>query len=380
LQDRRNNFLFMVGRLKSDATLDRARSEARVIASRIMRDYPGFYNPAEPLTPKLTAVGEKLLGDTRPYLLALFGTASFVLLIACANVANLVLARSEGRRKEMAVRRALGASGRRLAAQLLTESLVVAVLGGALGLLVAWGGTRALLYAAPDSIPRLAEIGIDWRVVGFAIAVSCLTGILIGLVPAWRASNGHAGEALKQGGRSAGMMHGGARGARRALVVAEVALAVVTLSGAGMLLRSLRHLEGTSLGFEPSGVLTAKVSLSAREYDDARSVVFFDQLLEKVRAVRGVTSAGAAGWLPVVDRGGLWGLTPEGHTYPPGSGPSAVPQHATPGYSLLSDCTLSPVAISPRVIARVRPMWRSSAAASRNSIGPARIHSVSAST
>jgi putative ABC transport system permease protein len=331
LNGRDNNYLWMVGRLRPGVTIEHARSEANGIAGRIMRDYASFFNPREPLTPRLVAVGELLVGKTRPYLIALLGTVSFVLLIACANVANLLLARSESRRKEMAVRRALGASGRRLATQLFTESAMLAFAGGAFGLLIAWGGDSALVSLAPAAIPRLDQVRIDWKVAAFAIGASALTGLLIGLVPAWRASRGSSSEALKEGGRSVGM-HGGARGARRVLVVAEVALAVVTLSGAGMLLRSLWHLEGNDLGFDPHNVLTAKVALAAREYDDTRAAVFYEQLLERLRALPGVRAAGAAGWLPVVDAGGLWGVRVEGRSYTMGSVPTAVPHHVTPGY------------------------------------------------
>jgi putative ABC transport system permease protein len=330
LGDRSNNYLFMVARLKPNVTIGRARNEATMIAQHIMRDYPNSFNPKNPIRPHITSVREDLVGKTRPYLLALLAAVGFVLLIASANVANLLLVRGEARHKEMAVRNALGASRFRLVSQLLTESTVLAGVGGVLGLLVAWAGDRALVALAPPSIPRLDAIAIDWRVVAFTAFVATATGLLIGLLPAWRASRGNSVDALRDAGRVVGA-RGGAKRVRRALVIAEVALAVTTLSGAGMLLRSLWNLQSTDLGFVPGNTLTAKVALPPREYDNHRSEAFFDQLLEKARAIPGVTAAGAAGWLPVVDAGGLWGIQQEGKPQEV-DWPNAVPQHATPGY------------------------------------------------
>ncbi len=330
LGDRGNNYLFMVARLKPGVTIERARAEAHTIAQRIVSDHPGNFDPKYGLHPTITSVREDLVGKTRPYLLALLAAVGFVLLIASANVANLLLVRGETRLKEMAVRNALGASRFRLVSQLLTESSMLAGAGGVLGLLVAWAGDRALVAIAPPSIPRLDAIGIDWRVVAFTAFVATSTGLLIGLLPAWRASRGNAIDALRDAGRVVGA-RGGARNARRALVVAEVALAVTTISGAGMLLRSLWNLQSADLGFKPANTLTGTVSLPAREYDNTRTTVFFDQLLERARALPGVTAAGAAGWLPVVGTGGLWGLQQEGKPDRV-DWPSAVPQQATPGY------------------------------------------------
>jgi putative ABC transport system permease protein len=330
LGDRANHYLFMVARLKPGVSLERARAEASTVAQRMMRDYPEKFDPKQPLVPRLSRVTDDLVGNTRPYLLALLAAVGFVLLIASANVANLLLVRGEARQKEMAVRNALGASRFRLVTQLLTESTVLAVMGGALGLVFAWAGNRALIALAPPSIPRLDAIGIDWRVVVFTAAVATVTGLAIGLLPAWRASRENAVDALRDAGRVVGA-RGSSPRVRRALVVAEVALAVTTLSGAGMLLRSLWNLQNTELGFDVSSTLTAKVSLSAREYSDERSAIFFDQLLARLRSVPGVRAAGASGWLPVVDAGGLWGVEQENkpaHV----DWSTAVPQQVTPGY------------------------------------------------
>ena len=326
---RGNHYLFMVGRLTPAATVPSAFAEANALAKRFMRDFPEHYDPKQPLTPNIVGVEDQLVRGTRPYLLALLGAVGFVLLIACANVANLLLVRGESRQREMAVRSALGASRFRLLSQSLTESAVLAVLGGGLGLLIAWAGDRLLLRLAPSSIPRLDEIGIDWRVVAFCAVAAIVTGLLIGIVPGWRASHGQSADALKAGGRSLGAH--GSRGLRRVLVVTEIMLAVVTLAGAGMLVRSLWNLQDNDLGFDPRGVLTAKVALWQRSYDDQRTATFFDQALERIRAVPGVRAAGAVGWLPVVGQGGLSSFEPEGKAYAPGLAPAAVPQQATPG-------------------------------------------------
>jgi predicted permease len=327
---RTNHYLFMVGRLRPGATVQQAMTQATAVARRAMRDEPQHFDPKNPLRPHMTPVREELVGATRPYLLALSGAVAFVLLIACANVGNLLLARGEARRKELALRNALGASVGRLVAQLLTESAVLAVLGGALGAAMAWALVRALRAAAPDGIPRVAAIELDWRVGLFTLGVSAAAGLLVGVLPAWRLVRGDAAATLKEGGKGT-PQQGTSAGARRALVAAEVALAVVMLSGAGMLLRSLAHLRANDLGFTPHGVLTAKVSLP-QDYDDARAAAFYARLVERLRAIPGVRAAGASGWLPVVDAGGLWGFQPEGGNYPDGAWPSAVPQQITPGY------------------------------------------------
>ena len=330
LGDRSNYYLFMVGRLKPGVTLAHATVEAAAIAHRIMRDNPQNFDPSRPLVPHLSAVSDDLVGKTRPYLFALLGAVSFVLMIACANVVNLLLVRGEGRQKEMALRSAIGASRTRLTWQLLAESSLLALGGAALGLALAWAGGRGLRALAPSSIPRLDAIGIDWRVVAFTGFVACFTALVTGVLPAWRASRVPAGEVLKDAGRVVGA-HAGGRSVRRALVMAEVALAVVAVGGAGMLLRSLWNLQSHRLGFDPHDVLTAGVSIARTDYDDAHAAVFFDQLVTRIRSVPGVRAVGAVGWLPVVDAGGLWGYRTEGMDYTTTRWPDAVPQQITPG-------------------------------------------------
>ena len=330
LGDRSNHYLFMVGRLKPGVTLAKARAEAAQVARRIMLDNPQNFDPARPLVPHLSSVSDDLVGTTRPYLLALLGAVTFVLMIACANVANLLLVRGEARHKEMALRRAIGASRSRLTRQLLAESSLLAAGGAALGLALAWAGGRGLRAIAPASIPRLDTIGIDWRVVAFTAIVAAVTALLTGVLPAVRASRVRAGEVLKDAGRVVGA-HGGGRSVRRALVMAEVALAVVAVGGAGMLLRSLWNLEARRLGFEPRDVLTAGVSISRTDYDDAHADVFFEQLVTRIGALPGVRAAGAVGWLPVADAGGLWAYRVEGTDYTTARWPDAIPQQITPG-------------------------------------------------
>ena len=331
LGDRANHYLFMVGRLRAGVPIERAINEAATVARNMMREFAGRYDPYSPLVPRIERVSDGLVGPTRPYLWTLFGAVGFVLLIVCVNVANLLLARGEGRRKEMAVRTALGASRTRILTQLLTESVVYALAGGVLGLVLAWTGTRALVALAPPSIPRLDQIGLDWVVLAYAFVTSLVAGVLFGLVPAVRGSREAPAETLKEGGRAS--HQGVSRRMRRALVVAEVALAVVMLCGAGMLLRSLVNLQRADLGFDARAVFTARVSPMGARYDEPRLVVFYTQLLERVRAIPGVTSAGAAGWLPVVGTGGLWGLAAEGQSYDNvPQAPMGAPQQVTTGY------------------------------------------------
>ena len=329
--DRANHYLFMVGRIRGGVPLASAMAEASAITARAMVDFAGRYDPNQPLTPVVERVSDRLVGGTRAYLWALAGAVGFVLLIVCANVANLLLARGEGRRKEMALRTALGASRRRIVTQLFTESAVLALAGGALGVAIAWAGSRTLVALAPASMPRLDEISVDGGVLTFTLVASLGAGLLFGFAPAFYASRNAPGDALKEGTRTS--RSSGSRRARRALVVAEVALAVIALSGAGMLLRSLANLQRAELGFDPHSVLTAKVSPLQSAYSEARAILFYSQLLERIRAIPGVTSAGAAGWLPVVDAGGMWGLLGEGQSYENmKQSPMAVPQQATTGY------------------------------------------------
>ena len=331
LSDRNQHYLFMVGRLRSGFTLGQARAEALGVARAIMRAEPSKFDPKAPLIPHLTGVRDELVGQTRPYLLALLGAVGFILLIACANVANLLLIRGAAREKELAVRTALGASRRRLVVQLTTEGAMLSVIGALLGLALAMAVDRVFVAMAPSNVPRLDDVGADWRVLSFTAATCIVTAVLIGVVPSLRASRGDLAGGLRQGGKTTGI-EGASRALRRAFVAMEMALAVTSLSGAGMLVRSLWALQRQQLGFDPRGVLTAEIAVLPSAYDDARAAIFYEQLTTRVRAIPGVRVAGASAWLPVVGTGGLWGFRPEGGSFPDGRWPLAVPQHVTPDY------------------------------------------------
>ncbi len=326
-----SHYLFVIGRMRAESNIRQARAEANILARRIVADHPETFDPATPLVPVIESLGDRLVGRTRPYLLAMFGAVGVVLLIGCVNVANLLLARGEGRSAELALRTALGASRRRLATQLLTEVLVYAMAGGLLGVAIGWGAQRVLLMTAPTSLPRLDEIRLDWMVVLFGFVVAAFAGVLAGLVPAMRASKQDPAEALKSSGRSLATVRGSSR-TRRALVVAEVALAMIMLTGSGMLIRSLLHVHNADFGFNPANTLTMRVSPGGSGYTDPRTIEFYNGLLERVRAIPGVQEAGAARWLPIVDAGGLWDIRIEGQSYVPGQTQAAVPQEVTPGY------------------------------------------------
>ncbi|MEP6691798.1 MAG: ABC transporter permease [Gemmatimonadaceae bacterium] len=333
LWTRNNHYLTMVGKLAPGATVERASAEMNTLDRRWVIAYPETYFPGRPLVSVPMTVADKLLGGTRPYLFALLGAVGFVLLIACVNVANLLLARGESRRKELAIRTALGASRKRIVRQALTESAIFAVAGGTLGLVLAWWGGRVILALAPESVPRVGEIGIDARVLAFTFAISLVTGVLFGLVPALRGSRGDSADTLREGGKTSAAGTS-LRSARGALVVAEVALAVVTLTGAGLMVRSLWKLQATEIGFDPSHVMTMQLSLPPKAYEtDERIVAFYQQLTERVRAIPGVRAAAVAGQLPMAGGLSMWSIFLDGRVVKVISeAPSAAPQQVTADY------------------------------------------------
>ena len=295
LRQRSGRFARAVARLKPGVTFEQAQNEMNVIGARLEQQYPEFDTKwgitVVPLRTQFT-------GEIRKPLLILLGAVGFVLLIACANVANLLLARASSRRREIALRAGLGASRWRIARQLLTESVLLSIIGGALGLLLAWWGTQALLALSPPELMDLRTSSINLTVLAFTTGLTLVTGIVFGLVPALEASRFDLSEPLKEAGRNLG---GGARAQRlRSLfVVAQVAMALVLLVGAGLLLKSLNRLQSVDPGFDANNLVTMRVNLPPLKYDtDSKLLNFFRQAEDQIRAIPGIESVGAINTLP----------------------------------------------------------------------------------
>jgi putative ABC transport system permease protein len=286
--------LYVIARMKPGVTEEQARADMNAVMGRLEELYPDT-NKERRI--HLEPYYENVVGEIRPSLLVLLGAVGFVLLIACANVANLLLARAALRQKEIAIRTALGAGRSRLIRQLLTESVMLALLGGVAGLILAYWGIDILVSFRPDNLPRIDEITIDGRVVAFTFGVSLLTGILFGLAPAIHASKTDLNETLKEsGGR--GNAGTGLHRFRNGLVIVEVALALVLLIGAGLLIKSFARLQEIRPGFEPRSLLTMMLSLPSKKYTGRKSSDFFNQLQEKVESVPGVERAAFSNGLP----------------------------------------------------------------------------------
>jgi putative ABC transport system permease protein len=327
---RGNHFLEVIARMKPGITLKQAQAEMETIAARLAQQYPD-YNTR--LGAVLVPLHEEVVGDIKPALLVLLGAVGFVLLIACANVANLLLARAAVRQKEIALRLALGASRSRLMRQFLTESVLLAVFGAGLGLLLALGGIRILKTFIPATISQVQTINIDARVLIFTALVAVLTGIGFGLAPALQASHLNLNDTLKEGGRDAG---GGRKGnrLRDLLVIGEVAVSFVLLIGAGLLINSFFHLRNLEPGFRADHLLTMKVDLSEVKYPDReRRAAFFDEVTRRVRALPGVQSAAVAGNLPLTYNGDSMSISVEGlPDPPPDQRPDVIFRAIGPGY------------------------------------------------
>ena len=293
---RGNYSFFTIGRLKPGATIEQARAELTTIEGRLEQQYPDTNTG---MAVSLVATREQTVKEIRPALLVLFGAVSFLLLIACANIANLLLARGASRQKEFAIRAALGASRARVLRLLLTESVILSLAGGCLGLLLALWSTDALVALGPDNLPRLHEVGIDGRVFGFTLAVSLATSILFGFIPAIHAAKPDLNEALKEGSRGS-TGSGAAKRIRGALVSAEVALSLVLLIGAGLMIRSFFRLQQMNLGFNPDNALAVNLSLSPTRYpEDRQQAAFFHEALERLQSLPGIQAAGATTGLPL---------------------------------------------------------------------------------
>jgi putative ABC transport system permease protein len=288
------HFIEVVGRLKDGVTIDQAKGDLAAVAERLGQQYPDTNENRSVL---VFPLHDWVVGDVRDSLLLLLGAVGFVLLIACANVANLLLARARARQREVAIRLAVGAGRLRLVRQFLVESLLLAIAGGAVGLLLATWGSDILAAAGPKDIPRLNEAGADWTVLLFTLGVSALTGIVFGLAPAIQLSRPELADSLKGTDPRSG---GAGSRIRSALVVSEVALALVLLVGAGLMLASFARLIDVKPGFDPEQVLTAHVSLPDVRYEKIeQQIAFGDEILTRVRALPGVEAAGVATTLPL---------------------------------------------------------------------------------
>jgi len=312
-----SHYLNVYARLKDGVSVESANADLAVIAQRLQQQFPdsnakvGAY--AVPLRDHLT-------GSSRLAALILLGAVGFVLLIACANVANLLLARAAGRQKELATRMALGA-GTRIVRQLLTESLLLSAIAGCAGLFLAVGATPFLVHLVPDTLAPIAGSGMNVHVLTFLVAVSIFCGVLFGLAPALRISRLDLSTAIKQSGSQSGSAASGTR-MRDLLVVAEVALALVLFSGATLMVRSLLNVRNLDPGFRPAHVLALATKLPSPKYDDdARRNSFFQQVLERIHHLPGVVAAGCTTWLPLTNFGGATGIVIEG-------GPKPSPGHA----------------------------------------------------
>jgi len=312
--NRNRHYLEVLARLKPGATLAQAQSEMSTIATRLQQQYP---EANADLGAAVQSLHEHLVGDIKPALLVLLGAVGLVLLIACANVANLLLARAAVRQKEIAVRVALGARRLRLIRQFLTESVLLSTLGGIVGLGIAYGGLILLKSFIPENISQAREISIDLKVLGFTLLVSVLTGLIFGLAPALQAIRFNQIETLKEGGRDAATGGSGKR-LRSLLVMAEVAVSLVLLIGAGLLINSFLRLRNVDPGFRAENLLTMKVVLPDTKYREyARRAAFYSDLIQRVESLAGVRSAAVTTNLPLYRQGNSISVWIEGRPEPP---------------------------------------------------------------
>ncbi len=312
----------IVGKLKPGVSVAQAQAEMDTITARLRRDFPENYPPNGGLTFSIVPLLEQVVGNIRPALLVLLGSVGLVLLIACANVANLQLSRAVARQQEIAVRTALGASRWRIVRQLLTESVLLALGGGALGVLLCLWSVNWIHVLGTKSIPRLHDVGIDGRVLLFTLLLSVLSGILFGLAPALRVSRLDLTATLKDASRgSAGTnaVWGHGNNVRRLLVVAELTLSVVLLIGAGLLIRSFARLQNVAPGFNPQSVLTFDLTMTGKKYGDKQAILnTYRQLWERLEHVPGVSASGGVTSLPLSQAYAWTPITVEGRTPLPG--------------------------------------------------------------
>ncbi len=325
--DRGNNYLKVVGRLAPGVTVERALGEANLVAAQAERQFPKVNEHIRATVYKLSDEGSE---RSRLLLVALCGATLCILLLACANLASLLLARASSREREIALRAALGAGRERLVRQVVTESLVLALMGGIAGVVVAVVSVPALARLVPDSLPVAQLPSVDLRVLFFAAATIALTGLGFGIVPALRAGRANAMQALRDGARAGG---GRKQHTRSALVAVEVMASVVLLVSSGLLVRAMLRIQAVDPGFQSSGVLTARTALPLPKYDDPRvREQFFNHVLSGVRALPGVTSAAYASFLPMAMGGGIWPVIIDGRNLSRNGSDKASLRFATPQY------------------------------------------------
>jgi putative ABC transport system permease protein len=300
-QDRGSHYMRVTARLKPGVNLAQASTEMDRFAAQLGHEYPNNYPTDGGWGMFLVPLKEQIVGSVRTALLVLLGAVAFVLLIACVNVANLLLAQASAREKELSIRAAMGAGRGRIIRQFVTESMVLAAVGGVLGLLIAYWGVYAMRTLVPENFPRMDEIRVDPLVLGFTLGISLLTGLVFGLAPAWHVGRVNLQGSLKETGQSTSAARG-TRRLRGALVVSEMALAVLLLVGAGLLIRSFQHLLEVSPGFQPQYLLSVKLSPPSKAYPDGAPLnAFYQQLMNRVKAIPGVQAAGAVSELPLSD-------------------------------------------------------------------------------
>ena len=333
LMQRGSHGLLVIARIKPELTLEQARSDMTRVSERIVEGAPEYPYAKFGYRVLINPLLEEYVGDIRPALMMLMGSVALVLLIACTNVANLLLVRASAREREIGIRTALGAGRGRLIRQMLTESVVLSLVGAVVGIALARVGVSLLAAMAAQSFPRLGETHIDLTALTFTIVVALATGILFGLFPAFQSARSATQDVLKEGSQTSTAGRGRLR-LRRVLVAAEVALSLLLLVGAGLLIKSFMRLQGVDAGFDPSGVLTMRIVVPAARYsqpDHVRS--FYREVLRRVSALPGVTKVGASNGIPLSGSGGSGTTTIDNPAFPDDRGtPEADQRIVTPGY------------------------------------------------
>jgi putative ABC transport system permease protein len=326
-KERLSRHLRAIARLRPAVSLQQAQADLTVINHHLARQFPDDYST---VGVRVRSLQDDVAAGLRPALLVLLGAIGFLLLIACANLSNLLLARAVGRQKGVAIRSALGASRARLVQQVLVESLLLSVCGGVLGVVLAFYGAELIVALGAKAIPQLVVISIDIRVLAFTAALSLATGILFGLFPAVKTSKVSVSEALKEGSRVSGTHNT----SRRVLAVTEIALSLALLTGAGLLLRSFSRIVGVDPGFRSDHLLTMDIAVPSIKYPEgtAKPAILYQELLRRVSALPGVESAGAVNVLPLSANFDTAGTEPEGFVYGPGAMPYPERYIVTPGY------------------------------------------------